>query len=97
MVDRNKWVAVSTRLPNPEEQSAFGGCECILQCRGSHNAQSLRFAKPVFIGGNPDKVIWFDAMGKSGECIENSAWEVTHWRPFPKFPKPLPAKEDQHG
>lgn len=86
--NRNSWVLVSERLPTKEESAFFEGVECILQCRGSHSTQSLRLAKPIFIGGNPSKVLWVEAS-KGGGPIENSAWEVTHWRPFPVFPQPL--------
>ena len=89
------WVLASERLPNPEESAAFGGVEVIMQCRGSHDMQVLKFARPVFIGGNPNKVLWVDAYDKSGPALENSAWEVTHWRPFPKFPKPLENRNDK--
>ena len=86
---KHGWILASERLPTQEESATFGGTECILQCTGSHNSQMLLFAKPVHIGGGT-RVIWFDAF-KSGECIETSAWMVTHWRPFPKFPDPIPS------
>ena len=83
------WILASERAPTPKESAAFGGVECILQCTGSHNMQVMRFAKPVHIGGG-GRVVWFDAA-KGGECIENAAWVVTHWRPFPAFPDPIEA------
>lgn len=92
-IDKSKWILASKRLPTRDEMAAFRGCECILQCTGSHDGQIFRFAYPQFLG-NTGRFIWTDAEAKGGLPIENSSWIVTHWRPFPDFPKPIkfPAK-----
>lgn len=37
--------------------------------------------------------MWVDAEDKSGKTVENGAWYVSHWRPFPKFPEPIKTGE----
>ena len=88
----NGWFVASKRLPTQEESAAFGTVEVITQCNPSTGGgpwQSMRLARVVFIGGNETRPLWISAENKTGEPIENAAWFVTHWRPFPKFPKTI--------
>jgi hypothetical protein len=88
------WVLAEVRLPTEQEAGGFGAVEVIVQCNPSHKPeepwQGLRIAKPVFIGRNRERILWVDV--KSSEPIENAAWFVSHWRPFPKFPKAVVSK-----
>jgi len=87
----NGWISAGT-LPTKEESGGFGVVEVIMQCNpasGSGPWQVMRLARPVFIGGDANRVLWLNAENKSGEPIENASWWVTHWRPFPAFPKPV--------
>ncbi len=90
------WINALERLPAKEEVGGFGVVEVITQCdrdpaRGDEPWQTMRLARPTFIGRRAGRVLWVTAEDKSSTPIEDSAWFVSHWRPFPKFPKPLPA------
>ena len=88
-----KWVAADERLPTEKEAAAFGAVEVIVQCNrlgpDDEPWQAMRIARPIFIGRNLARVLWVTAEDKSQTPIENGAWFVSHWRPFPKFPKPV--------
>lgn len=80
------WVLANDRLPLPDQAGAFGVVEVIKQCAGK-DWQSVAYARPIAIGGNRDRIIWVDP--DTNNPVENSSWFVTHWRPFPVFPKPI--------
>lgn len=87
-----KWIAVTDRLPEPSERGAFDRCEVIVQCnpaQGGEPWQSMKMGWLTFLGGDPKRPLWLEGTDKTGHPIENGAWFVTHWRQFPKFPRPV--------
>lgn len=92
------WIPVTKRLPQPnaDETGSFGAVEVIVQCN-PFNApkekpwQVMRIASCDFIGRDPTRPLWMTAE-KPHTPVENVAWFVTHWRPFPKFPNTVKVK-----
>lgn len=86
-----KWIPVTERLPEPKEMGAFSRSEVIVQCdrEDSEPWQVMKMGWLTFIGRDPNRPLWLEGDNKNGTPIENSAWHVTHWRPFPKFPAPI--------
>jgi hypothetical protein len=85
------WIEVTDRLPTDKEAGGFGAVEVIVQCNpasGDGPWQVMKMGICWKLGGDPDRPFWVSS-DKPHEPIENAAWWVTHWRPFPKFPEPI--------
>ncbi len=93
------WKVAQDELPDREKFGPYPVAEVILQCNSSMSGdgepwQRLQLGELRFLGGNPARPVWV-SVNKPQDPIENGAWFVSHWRPIPSFPKPIPVKSTQ--
>lgn len=99
MAKDHGWIKCDERMPTLEELGNGQPCEVIRQevvrpihaMRKEPPMQTLWLATRRIVG-HTDRYVWYGwgADGKATDTtLEGPGWIVTHWRPIPKFPKPI--------